>query len=58
MNIQLVLLALLLIIGTYELITLSIQSKSEKNMSLFWKKSMKNLRFFEKELKNTAPHNL
>ncbi len=58
MNIQLVLLALLLIIGTYELITLSIQPKSEKNMSLFWKKSMKNLRIFEKELKNTAPHNL
>jgi hypothetical protein len=55
MDIQLILLALLLIIGTYELVTLNIRPKSEKNMSLFWKKSLKHLGVFEKGLKNTNP---
>lgn len=49
MDIQLVLLALLLIIGTYELISLSTQPTSEEDMSIFWKKTFKNLRIFEKE---------
>jgi hypothetical protein len=58
MNIQLILLALLLIIGTYELVTLSVRPQLGKDMSLYWKKSLKHLRVFEKGLKNTAPHNL
>jgi hypothetical protein len=54
MNIQLILLALLLIIGAYEIITLSIPTKSEKNLSLFWKKSINSLKVFERELRNNA----
>ncbi len=54
MNIQLILLALLLIIGIYEIITLSFQPKSKEDLSLFWKKSINNLKVFERELRNNA----
>ena len=49
MDIELILLALLLIIGTYELVTLSIGPKSEKNMSLQLKNSLEYLIKLEKK---------
>jgi hypothetical protein len=41
-------------IGIYEIITLSFQPKSEKDLSLFWKKSINSLKVFERELRNNA----
>ncbi len=58
MNIQLVLLALLLIIGAYEIITLSFQPKPEKSMPLHWKKSTSVFKNFEGESKNNSHRNL
>jgi len=54
MNIQLILLALLLMIGAYEIITLSFQPKSEEDLSLYWKKSMNSLKVFERGLRNNS----
>lgn len=54
MNIQLILLALLLMIGAYEIITLSFQPKSEEDLSLFWKKSINSLKVLERELRNNS----
>lgn len=54
MNIQLILLVLLLVIGAYEIITLSFQPKSEEDLSLYWKKSINSLKVFERELRNNS----
>lgn len=54
MNIQLILLALLLVIGAYEIITLSLQPKSEEDLSLYWKKSINSLKVFERGLRNNS----
>lgn len=54
MNIQLILLALLLMIGAYEIITLSFQPKSEEDLSIYWKKSINSLKVLERELRNNS----
>jgi len=54
MNIQLILLALLLVIGAYEIITLSFQPKSEEDLSLYRKKSINSLKVFERGLRNNS----
>ncbi len=54
MNIQLILLALLLMIGAYEIITLSFQPKSDEDLSKYWKKSINSLKVFERELRNNS----
>ncbi len=54
MNIQLILLALLLMIGIYEIITLSFQPKSEEDLSFYWKKSINSLKVLERELRNNS----
>jgi hypothetical protein len=51
MNIQLILLAVLLIIGVYELYTLSFNSSSEKELPLFWKKTIKYSKLFDKGIR-------
>lgn len=58
MSIQLILLALLLIIGVYELYTLSFQEKLEKDLPMFWKKSLRTSKLLEKGLKTSYLHKL